>query len=120
MTTDRWEETLELLHISREACQKHSIMNDLGDDTYLKDLYQLITWQIGTKTFALTLWIEEISKKMDSDKAARRKKELLANDVGKDKVPGYLAAATLRLMLNLQLVNFLGEGQLPIQPPKFD
>lgn len=93
------------------ACEKHSILFDLGNESYLKDVYDRVVWQTGTHQLTIPKWIQEISLKMEPDRAHKDKLDALIAEVGKNEATAYLAAATLLLMNNFKLVLIVGIGQ---------
>lgn len=101
-------EALRWLAEGKEACERHSILNDLGELNELKYLKQKIERQTASG-LAIIAWIEEISKKMNLRKIQQNKKlDALIDDVGKNRAFGYIAAAVLRLMFAYEILNLRG------------
>lgn len=99
--------TLKLLTVATNICEKHNVLDSLGDEDSLTKLGGMVKFQAGNNA-PLPRWIDEIIKKMEEFATVPEKKRAaLGAEVGIEEVNKYLAAATLNLMVNYRVANIL-------------
>lgn len=101
-------ESLKLCVEASSVCGKHSILHDLGNEVYLKQLLHDVLWDFQTKQLGIPKLIEGVSRRIDRDRIKAAKIVALATEVGEDKVAAFIAAAAVVLMWNFQLLGVTG------------
>lgn len=95
---------LKALADARDVCANHSLLNDLGAKADLEYLQEQVKRQ-AADNLGFPGWTLHVSLKMRKDKLDPRKLAALAEEVGLDRVDGYLVSALLLLMYNEGIIN---------------